>query len=422
MMVEVLQPIEAHSKSSFVIQEDKTAPNGLTFVYTSDSKPLSTPWQVSDFRGILMKDLNLPDGPILDCACGSGIQLAAIGLQLRRPMYGIELDKNRARASASNIRTSFDFFDQTPSEALAMSKIFVGDSTSATDICHIGQIKERSIGLLYLDPARPRNSRTHSIEEMQPPLDAVLRAWGPYLAHRDALPAICFDVSPRLSEEQRREIEGILKAQYPEIPYFWQWSSRGGGRTDRLMLWAGCLALPEVKRRFVRYPPNPLEEPIVLTTNKILDLENTSFNDPEIGHFLTTLDTGFVESGLAITWLNAMFGHEYTWLEYSGRRPTLTHTKAIHLKNPNEDLLIQASGEIVAIYTSEISLSTMDEFCAFALSNGFSHLTLRIPIEPNEQPVMQRQLDRSLEINNESPSGFVMKHPEKCVYFLCFVR
>jgi hypothetical protein len=422
MMVEVLQPIEAHSKSSFVIQEDKTAPNGLTFVYTSDSKPLSTPWQVSDFRGILMKDLNLPDGPILDCACGSGIQLAAIGLQLRRPMYGIELDKNRARASASNIRTSFDFFDQTSSEALAMSKIFVGDSTSATDICHIGQIKERSIGLLYLDPARPRNSRTHSIEEMQPPLDAVLRAWGPYLAHLDDLPAICFDVSPRLSEEQRHEIEGILKAQYPAIPYFWQWSSRGGGRTDRLMLWAGCLAHSEVKRRFVRYPPNPLEEPLVLTTNKILDLENTSFNEPEIGHFLTTLDTGFVESGLANAWLKALFGHEYTWLEYSGRRPTLTHTKAIHLKNPNENLLVQASGEIVAIYTSEISLSTMDEFCAFAISNGFSHLTLRFPMEPNEQPVMQRQLDRSLEINNDSKSGFVMKHPDKCIYFLCFVR
>jgi len=43
-------------------------------------------------------------------------------------------------------------------------------------------------------------------------------------------------------------------------------------------------------------------------------------------------------------------------------------------------------------------------------------------MEPNEQPIMQRQLDRSLEINNESQSGFVMKHPEKFVYFLCFVR
>ena len=421
-MVEVLQPIEALSKSSFVIQEDKTAPEGLSFVYTSDSKPLSTPWQVSDFRGILMKDLNLPDGPILDCACGSGIQLAALGLQLRRPMYGIELDRNRAQASASNIRKSFDFFEQSTSELLASSKIFVGDSTSAIEICRIGQIKERSIGLLYLDPARPRNSRTHSIEEMQPPLDAVLRAWEPYLAHRNTLPAICFDVSPRLSEEQRNEIEGILKTQYPDIPYFWQWSSRGGGRTDRLMLWAGCLALPEEKRRFVRYPPNSLEEPIVLTTNKIFDLENTSVTELEIGHFLTTLDTGFVESGLANDWLNEMFGNEYSWLEYSGRRPTLAHKQALHLKNSNENLLVQASGEIVAVFTSEISLSTMDEFCAFAERNGFSHLTLRFRIEPNQQPLMQKRLDRWLEINKEQQTGFVMKHPDKCIYFLCFVR
>ena len=421
-MVEVLQPIQALSKPSFVVQEDKTAPEGLSFVYTSDSKPLSTPWQVSDFRGILMKDLNLPDGPILDCACGSGIQLAALGLQLRRPMYGIELDKNRALASASNIRRSFDFFDQPASEKLASSRIFIGDSTSAAEICRIGDIKKRSIGLLYLDPARPRNSRTHSIEEMQPPLDAVLREWEPYLAHRNALPAICFDVSPRLTEQQRNEIEGILESQYPDIPYFWQWSSRGGGRTDRLMLWAGCLALPEVKRRFVRYPPKPHEDPVVLTTNKILELENTSINELEIGHYLTTLDTGFVESGLAYDWLDSMFGQEYCWLEYSGRRPTLAHPKAIRLKNSNENLLVQASGEIVAVYTSEISLSTLDEFCSFAESNGFSHLTLRFRMEPHEQPLMQKRLDRWLEINKEPQTGFVMKHPDKCMYFLCFNR
>ncbi len=422
MMVEVLQPIEARIKSSFVIQEDKTAPEGLSFVYTSDSKPLSTPWQVSHFRGILMKDLQIPDGPILDCACGTGIQLAALGLQIRRPMYGIELDKDRAQASATNIRASFDFFDQSTNELLASSKIFVGDSTSAKEICRIGQIRERSIGLLYLDPARPRNSRTHSIEEMQPPLDAVLRAWEPYLAHSNALPAICFDVSPRLTEEQRNEIEGILKAQYPDIPYFWQWSSRGGGRTDRLMLWAGCLALPEVKRRFIRYPPNSSDDPVVLTTNKILEPENTSPKELEIGQYLTTLDTGLVESGLATDWLHSMVGHEYCWLEYSGRRPTIAHTKEIRLRNSNDHLLVQASGKIVAVYTSEISLSTMDEFCVFAKSNGFSHLTLRFPIEPSEQPLMQKRLDRWLENNKEQQTGFVMKHPEKCLYFLCFVQ
>jgi len=421
-MVEIFQPIVAHRKSSFVIQEDKTAPEGLSFVYTSDSKPLSTPWQVSDFRGILMKDIHLPDGPILDCACGSGIQLAALGLQLRRTMYGIELDKERAQASASNIRTSFDFFDQSSSELLPLSKIFVGDSTSAKEICQIGQIKERSIGLLYLDPARPRNSRTHSIEEMQPPLNVVLRAWEPYLAHLNNLPAICFDVSPRLTGEQRSEIEAIVKAQYPEIPYFWQWSSRGGGRTDRLMLWAGCLALPEVKRRFVRYPPNSLEDPVVLTTNKILELENMATKELDVGQYLTTLDTGFVESGLATNWLHSMVGREYCWLEYSGRRPTLAHSKAICPKNSSEELLIQASGKIVAIYTLEISLSTMDEFCVFAKSNGFSHLTLRFPIDPSEQPLMQKRLDRWLENNKEPQTGFVMKHPETCIYFLCVVR
>ena len=138
----VLVPAAVDSEGLIEHAHDSTAPEGWVFFHAMEGKPLATPWQVASLRASMLAEHALPEGWLVDCACGSGIQLAAIGLQLRRPMYGIELDKNRAHASASNIRTSFDFFDQTSSEALAMSKIFVGDSTSATDICHIGQIKE----------------------------------------------------------------------------------------------------------------------------------------------------------------------------------------------------------------------------------------------------------------------------------------
>ena len=56
---------------------DSTAPKGLFFHYADEAKPLATPWQVAVERAKMVRKCKLPDGPILDPACGSGIQLAA---------------------------------------------------------------------------------------------------------------------------------------------------------------------------------------------------------------------------------------------------------------------------------------------------------------------------------------------------------
>ena len=52
---------------------------------------LATPWQVSMARASLLESSELPPGVILDPACGSGTQLAAICTTLERPGIGVEL-------------------------------------------------------------------------------------------------------------------------------------------------------------------------------------------------------------------------------------------------------------------------------------------------------------------------------------------
>ena len=416
-MMEVFLPAQLSVSIQLVHQVDPTAPNGLNFVHTKDSKPLSTPWQVSEYRGRLLQEHTLPEGPILDCACGSGIQLSALGHVLQRPVYGIELDRERAMASAKNIQTTHDFFHQQPQPWFSKSKVFVGDSTDADAICSVGNIEKQSIAMLYIDPARPRNSRTHGIDEMEPPLDKVLKAWHPYLALSEGFPALCFDLSPRLSEDQRKEIEGIVLSWYPQIPMIWQWSSRGGGRTDRLMLWAGCIANEGFHRRFIRYPPDQTA-PFVIRTKRIDSRPPILAENVRIGEYISILDTALVECQLAQEWLNTKFDDAYAWLQPSGRRPMICHSSEWSL-DKSEEFLIQSSGKVVAQFEQKIEPSTIKDVASCAAAHGIGKLTLRIEMDPEQQPLMQKELDASLNPTQESCSGYVVQHPGKLIYYLC---
>ena len=73
-----------------------------------------------------------------------------------------------------------------------------------------GQQSEPKVGLLILDPARPRNSRTHGLDEMSPQLPEVFSGWKDFLSHGKNGPAIILDLSPRLIHEQRLEVESIV--------------------------------------------------------------------------------------------------------------------------------------------------------------------------------------------------------------------
>ena len=205
--------------------QDTTAPDGMVFHHASEGKPLATPWQVASIRAGFISQHRLPEGWILDCACGSGIQLAAYAMALQRPVLGIELNEQRAQASAVNL-TTVAKHEQTGVSWLEGSRIVAGDGTDPEGVLASVDAPSDGIAMLHLDPARPRNSRTHALEEMQPPLHSVLQSWAPFFAP-DQPPAVLLDLSPRLTSAQREEVEAIVDGVWPNIARTWEWMSRG---------------------------------------------------------------------------------------------------------------------------------------------------------------------------------------------------
>ena len=79
---------------------------------------------------------------------------------------GIELDRATAISANNNLKR---VFQQSYAESVKQSRIRIGDGTKGDS--------EIKVALLHLDPARPRNSRTHDLSEMKPSLQNVLVAW-----------------------------------------------------------------------------------------------------------------------------------------------------------------------------------------------------------------------------------------------------
>ena len=73
---------------------DSSAPargeeDGLSFHTTEEMRRLATPWSVALARATLLEGCQIPQGVVLDPACGSAIQLAALCSVLNRPGLGI---------------------------------------------------------------------------------------------------------------------------------------------------------------------------------------------------------------------------------------------------------------------------------------------------------------------------------------------
>ena len=114
---------------------DSTAPEGLHFHYADEAKPLATPWQVAIERAKMVRKCKLPDGLILDPACGSGIQLAAYCAMMGKKGLGIELDESTAIAANSNLlRVSNHGFNSS----LIESNIRIGDGTIGDELLEVG--------------------------------------------------------------------------------------------------------------------------------------------------------------------------------------------------------------------------------------------------------------------------------------------
>ena len=389
------------------IATDSTAPEGLIFHYADEAKPLATPWQVAVERAKLVRKCNLPKGIILDPACGSGIQLAAYCAMLGRKGFGIEMDELTAKAANSNLkRVSEHGFG----ESLLESTIRIGDGTKGD--------AEHKFAMLHLDPARPRNSRTHGIEEMAPKLPEIFAAWKDKLAHGERGPAILLDLSPRLDSTQRLEVEKIVNLFWPDIGKTWVWTSRGRGRVDRLSLWIGQLSSPTASRRFIRIPPDIKDKPLIIEGD--LTKYSEQRRPPRKGEHVSILDAALVESGLASQYLEKVLpGQDITWSVSQGRRPQIHHPNSIEFENLQQKMLIQASGRIVKLVHFELLEDTISHLVEASREYGFGKLTLRVSLDPELQPRLQGSLDRQLSSKGGMHTGFVAKQPHDSMLLLC---
>ncbi|MEC8997784.1 MAG: hypothetical protein VX909_00860, partial [Candidatus Thermoplasmatota archaeon] len=189
-----------------------------SFLMTDEMRRLSTPWSVASIRAEQIDPLVLPAGVILDAAAGSGVQLIAHSKTLRRPALGIELDENVAELCAANMHLNSEDDVQR-----SLDRVLVGDGSAAESAisAYWASLREGGtrahppIAMLHLDPARPQDAQNHSVEEMQPSLKSVMRAWSKHLQAGPRGPAVLLDLSPRLNSVQRAMVDGILETSFP---------------------------------------------------------------------------------------------------------------------------------------------------------------------------------------------------------------
>ena len=399
--------------------QDATAPQGLGFFHAKEGRPLATPWQVAVLRAQAVAKHRLPEGVVLDCACGSGIQLAAYASTLQRPVLGVELDEERARASAVNLQTVASHAQANQAAWFLGSSVVAGDGCDPQGVLSALETDAPAVAFLHLDPARPRNSRTHALEEMQPPLHTVLESWAPHFAPSPEGPAVLLDLSPRLTSSQRAEVEEIVEAVWPGIAKTWEWTSRGRGRVDRLALWLGGLASEGVARRFVRVPASLADLPLMLSTNDGETALVPRHHPPKRGEHVSILDAALVESGLATAWFNRIGGDgNHRWAFIEGRRPQVHHDNVLQFEGQDE-WLVQATGRVVELLTFALDQSTVDRLVEVALEHRMASVKLRFDLDPAMQPILQGSLDRQLRRRHGVREGFVARHPVGDVLLLC---
>ncbi|MGB1492932.1 MAG: hypothetical protein ACPG8X_06375, partial [Candidatus Poseidoniaceae archaeon] len=383
--------------------------NELSFFHASEGKPLATPWQVAMTRADYLAQFDLPNGMLLDCACGSGIQLAAYASRLKQAALGVELDRDRAIASCLNLNTIARHYASFDQGWHRRSLVVSGDGTASEDIAsHIG-LEANSIAVLMLDPARPRNSRTHSLDEMQPNLPSVFEAWKPYLASTSRGPCIVLDLSPRLTQELRDGVESIVDSFWPGIERTWTWMSRGGGRVDRLELWLGGVATPNISKRFVRLSRTFGGEDTIIEQHESTPSHRHGLNTPRRNEWVTILDAALVESGLVDAWLGEQLStaEDVRWAESSPRRPRIHHNGP--LKDDSHPFVV-ASGRVVELLDISLDEANIDSIVATALENDISAMTIRCGVDAQLQPRLQGSIDRQLRNRQGRRKAFLTRH------------
>ena len=376
----------AYADSSAPAREDK---HGPSLHATDEMRRLATPWSVALARANLLRKCDISEGVILDPACGSATQLAAICSALNRPGLGVELSGAAAPLAAINLERAAIWAEQDWSHS---SRILWGDGTDANSILQTFQQNVGTtspIALLHIDPARPQDAQRHTLDEMQPRLDHLLSEWAPHLGTN---PALILDLSPRLSDAQRMEVEEIVSSIWNGLDMTWQWMTQGRGRIDRLSLWAGPVADSQ-PNRLVRLSKSG-DVGLLTGVKSSSTVESYAM---ELGDFLTIVDPSLVASGLTESWReNAVKnGGPSAWIKLTGRRPSFISSEAISNHQTVDDF-VQISGEIVG-FVSEVTFESLNELTECANGAGLTNLKLRCQIDPDLQPKLQSAIDQEMK-------------------------
>ena len=381
-----------------------------SFFMTEGMKRLSTPWSVASIRAGQIDPLSLPAGVILDVAAGSGIQLIAFSKILKRPALGIELDESAAKLCAANMQLNSEGEVQR-----SLDRVLVGDGRSAdsaietywASLRDAGTRAHPPIAMLHIDPARPRDAQKHSLDEMEPDIKTVLKAWSSHLQAGPMGPAVLLDLSPRLDSVQKAMIDGILETTFPGASWTWEWLSRGGGRIDRLAVWIGSLS-SKSSNRCIRVGRKNVIASIegegtgasVSTFGSVLEIPR--------GAYLTIVDPVLIESGLQNVWHDRAIGKGTgsSWVRTEGRRPMLIHTDEISIDDEVQGFVV-ATGRIVQHRLSAPELNTIDQVASSVAKKGISNITLRCSLNPETHPTLQRRITRELK-GVEGTKGFMV--------------
>jgi hypothetical protein len=141
---------------------------------------------------------------------------------------------------------------------------------------------------------------------------------------------------------------------------------------------------------------------------------------PKRGEYVSILDAALLESGLVGAWLEAVSKETMTrWGSVEGRRPQLHHDHPLRLGDQRNALLVQATGRVVALIREPLSDETIDGLVEIALEHNMKSLTLRLGLDPADQPKWQGSLDRQLRRRHGERDGFVTQHPNGDVFLLC---
>jgi hypothetical protein len=388
-------------------QLDSSVEDMLT--YAAGASRLATPWKIALIRAQELGYKSLPKGLIVDPACGSGIQLAAFASELDKSCIGIELSESTGQHAVKNLAGVFSQCTYHNEWA-----IYVGDGRKPEDLEKL-MSEDLVVSFLHLDPARPENSRTHSLEEMAPSLDEILEAWKPYFQGK---PAIMLDLSPRLLDDQRTEVESIVERYFPGIEKTWEWVSRGQGRVDRLALWLG-LAAEQSPHRFVRIP---FAEHQGLETIRGVRIDPSQRErlqgDLPKGHYLTILDAALVASGLAEQWIQQVLPNDnWNWVIDSGRRPIILHQRPLNYAYDSGQSLIQSTGIVIEKLTNEFDEQNLEIWLAAMKNHRIGKITLRFSLPPEKQQKIQRFLTLNLE-KKMKKEGFLWAD-EAGIIYLC---